>query len=495
MTEAFDILLSFEILLYIIAGLLVGIVLGAIPGLSGTLGIALMLPVTYHMEPISAIMFLSAIFTGGVYGGGVTAIMLNVPGAPGAVATTLDGYPLTRQGRQNEALGMGLIASVVGCLISYFLVFVLLQPLGVFVLNFQAPEMMILTLFALSIISTIKGDVTKTLIAGFLGLLLGTIGSTAFGRPRGTFGITELYEGIEIVPALMGLLAISELFFLVQRKSIVDAEDAIVQKSFQDILRGMGIALKQKVNTIRSAIIGLLIGLLPAAGATVASLVSYSQAQTFSKKKDTFGKGNPAGLVAAETANSGSEGGSMATMLTFGIPGGSAAAVLMAAFMVHGLTPGPFLVRDHMDLTYAVIIGNFFQGILLLGAGLLFIWYFSKVVLVPTRLLIPIVMVFSLLGAFSVRGIYLDVVLTLGFAIFALVMRKLDYPIIAILLGLILGASIDGELARTIVLYEGRFLELFQRPLFTIMTILTIVIFFIPAIQKMRNQRKGKTTS
>ncbi|MFD1414514.1 tripartite tricarboxylate transporter permease [Oceanobacillus jeddahense] len=490
-SEALGMLFSLEIVLYIIGGLIVGTVLGAIPGLSGTLGIALMLPITYYMEPISAIMFLSAIFTGGVYGGGITAVMLNVPGAPGAVATTLDGYPMTRQGKHNEALGIGLMSSVIGCLVGYLLVFVFLQPLGTFVLKFQAPEMMILTLFALSIISTIQGDILKTLIAGFLGLLLGTIGSTTFGRPRGTFGINELYEGIEIVPALMGLLAISELFFLVNRKFIVDSKTDIPKKSFRSIFAGMKISVKQKINTLRSSIIGLAIGLLPAAGATVASLVSYSQAQTFSKDKKSFGKGNPKGLVAAETANSASEGGSLGTMMTFGIPGGSAAAVLMAAFMVHGLTPGPFLIRDHLDLTYAVIIGNFFQGVFLLGIGLLFIWYFSRVVFIPTRLLIPIVTIFSLLGAFSVRMLYIDVIITILFAILALIMRKLDYPIIAILLGLILGASIDGELTRTILLYEGRYLELFQRPIFTIMLIITVIVFLIPVFQKLFNKNKA----
>lgn len=491
-SEAFSMLLSFEILFYILAGLIVGTVLGAIPGLSGTLGIALMLPVTYYMEPISAIMFLSAIFTGGVYGGGVTAVMLNVPGAPGAVATTLDGYPMTRKGMHNQALGIGLGSSVIGCVVGYLLVFIFLQPLGIFVLKFQAPEMMILTFFALSIISTIQGDVVKTLIAGFLGLLLGTIGSTAFGRPRGIFGINELYEGIEIVPALMGLLAISELFFLVQREFIIDEGTKMPEKSFRAIIEGMKISIKEKMNTVRSALIGLFIGLLPAAGATVASLVSYSQAQTFSKEKETFGKGNPSGIVAAETANSASEGGSMGTMMAFGIPGGSAAAVLMAAFMVHGLTPGPFLVRDHMGLTYAVIIGNLLQGVLLLVIGLVFIWYFSRVVFVPTRLLIPVVLVFSLLGAYSVRGLYIDVIITVVFAIFALVMRKLDYPIIAVLLGLILGATIDGELTRTIVLYEGRYLELFQRPIFTTMAVFTLLIFLIPAFRKLR--KKGEIT-
>jgi putative tricarboxylic transport membrane protein len=182
----------------------------------------------------------------------------------------------------------------------------------------------------------------------------------------------------------------------------------------------------------------------------------------------------------------------MGTMMAFGIPGGSAAAVLMAAFMVHGLTPGPFLVRDHMGLTYAVIIGNLLQGVLLLVIGLVFIWYFSRVVFVPTRLLIPVVLVFSLLGAYSVRGLYIDVIITVVFAIFALVMRKLDYPIIAVLLGLILGATIDGELTRTIVLYEGRYLELFQRPIFTTMAVFTLLIFLIPAFRKLR--KKGEIT-
>ncbi|OLO27864.1 hypothetical protein BTR23_18810 [Alkalihalophilus pseudofirmus] len=496
-SNAFQLLSSFNVLFFIFLGLIVGVILGAIPGISGTLGIALMLPLTYHMAPIDAIMFLSAIFTGSVYAGGVTAIMLNIPGAPGAVATTIEGYPMTRKGQQNQALGIGLISSVIGCLIGYIIIFIFLQPLGKFVLSFGAPEMLILTVFALSVISTIKGDFTKTMIAGVVGLMIGTIGATAFGRPRGTFGEISLYEGIQIVPALMGLLAISELFFLVQRKFITDEKkkDGENRKSLKPILDGMIIPLKNKINLLRSTIIGVIIGLLPAAGSTVASLVSYSQAQTFSKKKENFGKGEPAGLVAAEAANNGSESGSMATMLTFGIPGGSATAVLMAAFMIHGLTPGPYLVRDHMDLTYAVIIGNFIQGILLIGVGVIFIWYFSKVVLVPTRLLIPIVTVFSFLGAFSVRGLYIDVILTLAFAILALVMRKLDYPVIAILLGLILGSTIDGELTRTIVMFEGRYLELLQRPIFTTLFVLSIIIISIPFIQNIFNKKFKKASS
>lgn len=482
--DGINLLTSWTVLLYIILGLFVGIILGALPGVSGVLGIAIMLPLTYHMEPVVAIMFLTGIFTGSVYSSGVTAILLNIPGGPAAVATTFDGYAMTKQGRQNEALGIGLASSVIGGFLGYFIILFFIQPLGKFVLSFGAPEMLMLTIFALAVIGTVRGNMIKVLIAGTIGLMIGTIGSTAFGRPRGTFGINELYEGIEIIPALMGLLAVSELFFLVARKFIVN-KDASIQKNFKDIVKGMVYPIRDKFNLLRSSIIGLFIGLLPAAGATVASLVSYGQAQISSKRSKWFGKGEPSGIVAAETANNASEGGSMTTMLTFGIPGGSATAVLMAAFMIHGLIPGPYLIRDNMDMAYAVIIGNIFQMVFLLVLGLLFIWYFSKVVFVPTRILLPIIAVLAVLGSLSIRGVYLDTIITLIFAILGFMMRKLDYPIIALLLGIILGGIVDTELTRTIIMYEGRYEGLFQRPIFVGLIIITIAVVVFPLLRKL----------
>lgn len=480
--------------MFIILGLIIGVLLGSLPGVSGVLGIAIMLPLTYHMYPVDAIMFLTGIFTGSVYASGVTAILLNIPGGPAAVATTFDGYTMTKKGRHNEALGISLASSVIGCFLSYSIVLFFIQPLGRFVLSFGAPEMLMLTIFALAVIGTVRGNMIKVMIAGSLGLMIGTIGATAFGRPRGTFGQMSLYEGIEIIPALMGLLAVSELFFLISRKFIVD-DHAKVQKNFKDILKGMRFAFKDKINSLRSMIIGLFIGLLPAAGATVASLVSYGQAQVYSKRSDQFGKGEPSGIVAAETANNSSEGGSMTTMLTFGIPGGSATAVLMAAFMIHGLIPGPYLIRDNMDMAYAVIIGNIIQVIFLLVIGLVFIWYFSKVVFVPTRLLIPIIAVLTVLGALSIRGVYIDVTLTLIFAILGFVMRKLDYPIIALLLGIILGGIVDNELTRTIIMYEGRYEMLFQRPIFMSLVFLTVLVFMIPFVRNVLKKNRGNSPS
>ncbi|QQK77812.1 tripartite tricarboxylate transporter permease [Salicibibacter cibarius] len=488
--DGFDLLMSWTVVLFIILGLILGILLGALPGVSGVLGIALMLPLTYNMAPIDAIMFLTGIFTGSVYSGGVTATLLNIPGSASAVATTLDGYPMTKQGKQNEALGIGLAASAIGSFLGYFIILFAIQPIGQLVLQFGPPEMLLVIMFALSVIGIISGSMLRALIAGVVGLLLGTIGATAFGRPRGNFGITELYEGIEIVPALMGLLAISELFFLISKKSIVD-ENVSVQRNFKDFLKGMLYTFKDKINAFRSTLIGIGIGLLPAAGSTVAALISYGQGKTHSKRGENYGNGEPSGVVSAEAANSSSEGGSMTTMLTLGIPGGSATAILLAAFMVHGLLPGPYLIRDHMDMTYAVIVGGVFQTFFLVIIGIIFVWYFSKVILVPSRLLIPIIGVLAILGAYSIRGLYIDPLITLIFAIVGLVLRKLEYPVIALLLGLILGSIVDGELARTIVMYEGRFEYLLTRPIFVTMLVLTVIMFCVPLIRK----RYGKSIS
>ncbi|WP_018923048.1 tripartite tricarboxylate transporter permease [Salsuginibacillus kocurii] len=492
--EGLNLIMSPTVLLFIILGIIVGIFLGSLPGISGVMGIAIMLPVTYQMEAIHALMFLTGIFTGSVYASGVTAILLNIPGGPGAVATTFDGYKLTQKGRQNEALGIGIGSSVLGGVISYVLVLFFIQPLGQLVLSFGAPEMLMLTLFALSVIGAVQGSIIKVFIAGTLGLMLGTIGATAFGSPRGTFGQASLYEGIEIIPALMGLLALSELFFLISRKFIVD-DGAEVQKNFKDLLRGVAQPFKEKVNSIRSSLIGMFVGLLPAAGGTVAAILSYGQAQMYSRKKENFGHGEPSGVVAAEAANSSSEGGSMTTMMTFGIPGGSATAVLMAGFMIHGLIPGPYLIRDDMDLAYAVILGNIGQMFILLVLGIIFVWYFSKIVMIPTRLLIPIIGVLAILGALSIRGLYIDVILTLIFAFIGFVMRKLDYPIIAILLGIILGSIVDTELSRTIIMYENNPMQLFERPVFVIMLVLTIIMFLFPTLQKLYGKSREKSSS
>lgn len=486
--QGIETLFSWSPLMYMVLGLVVGIVLGAIPGLSGSLGIAILLPTTYYMTSVDAILFLSAIFTGSIYAGGVTAILLNIPGSPGAIVTTLDGYEMTKQGQQMKALGIGLGSSFIGCIFGYLVILFFLQPFGKLVLSFGPPEMLILTFFALSVICVMEGSIVRTLIAGVLGLLIGTIGATAYGRSRGTFDIPELYEGIQLVPALIGLLAIAEIFFLIYKESIVENK-LTNQRNFKDLIEGLFIPFKYKINLIRSAFIGLFIGLMPAAGSSIASVVSYGQAQTWSKNKGKLGKGHAEGIVAPETANNASEGGAMATMMSLGIPGSGATALLMVAFMIHGLSPGPYLIRDHLDLTYAVIIGNIIQGFLLIGLGLLFIWYFSRLALVPTKILIPIVIVLSFLGALATRGLMVDVALALAFGVLGLIFREYNYPIIALLLGIILGPNLDVQYTRTSVLYSGQYEILLQRPAFLGIFALTLIMFIIIIFKSIRDRK------
>lgn len=473
--EGISLLASLEVMMYILAGLAVGILLGATPGVGGTLGIGLLLPLTYHMTPINGIMLLSAIFTGSVYAGGVTAILLNVPGTASSVATTFDGYQMTMKGKQNQALGIGLGSSVIGCVLGYIIIIIFLVPLGKFALKFGPPEMVLVSILVLTIIGTMKGGMVRAFMVGAFGLMLGTVGATTWGRARGTYGILALYEGIPLVPSLMGLLAVAEMFSLIQRNYVVK-DMATVERDPKVIVKSMLVPFHQKLNSLRSLIVGMIVGLLPAVGSSVASIVSYSQAKVASKHPEEFGKGSEEGIVAAEIANNASEPGSMATMLTFGIPGSSATAMLMAAFMVHGLTPGPFLVRDSMDLTYAVLVGNLFQGIVLLGMGLLFIIYFSKIVLVPTKYIVPVVVVLSFIGAYSLRAQIADGVVMLTMCFLAYIMRKIDFPVLALLIGLILGATLDTQISRTVLMFEGRYDRLFQRPLFVGLLVVIAVI-------------------
>ena len=485
-------ILTWQVLATIFIGLIVGIILGAIPGIKGTTGIAILLPFVYYFDPIISIMFLSSIYTGSAYGGGITAILMGIPGSSGGVATIFDGYEMTQQGRQNEALGIGLMCSAVGCLVSYLFVLVAMKSIGGIVLKFGPPEILMIILFALSIVGLLKGELTKSLLVGVFGLLLGTVGATAFGKPRAIFGILTLYEGIPLAPFSVGLLALSQLLVIINRKNIF-REGVAVQNKFSDILRGFKYPLQDKLNVLRSSLAGIIIGLLPAAGSGIAATVSYGLAQKYSSKRENFGKGEPSGLVAAESANNACEGGAMATMMAFGIPGSGATALLMAAFIMVGFNPGPYMMRESMSMVYAVVWGNIITAFFLVAAGLVFIKYFCKVVLVPTQILTSVITVLAVVGAFTMRGLHIDVYLLGIFTLLGLLLRLADFPVLALVLGFMLGKGFDGELSRTITMFSGRYHLLLNRPVFVALALLNVAVFLVPVVQylyrKYRNAR------
>ncbi len=482
MMDGLSIILMPQVLLSIFFGLVLGVTFGAMPGIKGSTAIAIMLPFVYYFDPIVSIMFLSSVFTGSNYGGGILAILMGMPGNSGAIATVFDGYEMTKNGRQNEALGIGLLSSAAGALVGWLFVLFAIQSIGKVVLKFGPGEMLMLTLFAISIIGLLKGEISKALFMGVIGLLLGTVGASAYGVPRGTFGNILLVEGLPLAPVTIGTLAISMIIVLVGQDSIVHS-DSEKQNKFSDITKGLLYPLRDKLNVLISGIIGVIIGLLPAAGSSIAATLSYGFAQTHSKNRKNFGNGEPSGVVCAESANSSCEGGSMATMMAFGIPGSGVTAMIMAAFMIAGYIPGPYMVRENMDVAYAVVWGNIISAVLIIAVGLVFIRYFCKVIYIPTQILATVITVLAVIGAYGVRYLYLDVLVLYIFALFAYLLRMADYPVLPLVLGFILGGLADAQFARTVALYSDRYHILLDRPLFVVLLVFNILIFASPVFR------------
>ncbi|RJQ57414.1 MAG: hypothetical protein C4530_12560 [Desulfobacteraceae bacterium] len=474
-------MMTWDMPLWVVGGLLIGILLGAIPGVSGVLAITLLLGPSYYMPALQAIIFLTSIYTGSIYGGGISAVLLNIPGTPSAIATGFDGYAMTQAGRHNRALGASIFSSAVGCFISYFIVLLLFLPMGKIVLKFGPAEMLTVVIFAMTSVGMVRGEVLSTVLLGLFGILVGTIGSSPYGHTRGTFGQDALFEGIPIIPALLGLLAVSELFVMVEQKYIIRSGSR-PRQSIREILRGMRLAIERPKNLIRSSLIGTGIGLMPAAGSTIAAMVSYGVAKRGSLTPERFGKGDPDGIIAAEAANNGSEGGAVATMMLLGIPGSVTTALLIAAFMIHGMNPGPFLIREHLDFAYAVILNNFIQAGMLLVMATLFVNYFARLIYLPTRILAPAVMVFAVVGALSPRGLIIDPVIMVVFAAFGYIIKKLDYPIMGFILGFILGELVDREFLKSYLMYADDLTDLLSRPIFLVITALTLLSIIWPLV-------------
>ena len=326
------------------------------------------------------------------------------------------------------------------------------------------------------------------MLAGLFGAMLGTMGMSSTGAIRGGFNIMFLLDGIPVIPALIGLFAFSELFFLMEKEYITES-GGIIARDLRKIIQGFYTALKYPLNLIRSSFIGVIIGALPAAGATVANIVSYNEAKRFSRHPETFGKGDPEGLVAAEAANNSSEGGAMATMLALGIPGGQATAVLIGAFMLQGLLPGPRLFYKHMHVVYGLIAAEMIEEIVLVGAGLVVAYYFAGIVTIPTRILIPIIAMFCTVGSFALRNTMFDAYLMFVFGLIGWIMRKHRYPVIAVVLGIILGPIADNELIHTHQLFAGDLSVFFTRPISLALLCMSIFAVAFPYI--LRRLRKG----
>ncbi len=466
-------------------GIVIGLIFGTIPGLSISIGMAIFLPLTLHMDFLPAILFLTAIFTGGGFGCAIPAILMNIPGTSASVATTFDGYPMARRGEHNQALGIALIASVIGTAFSYLILLLFIGSIADLVLKLGPSEMFLVSLWGMSLIAILQdGSFAKGLLAGVFGLTLGLIGVSDLGIFRGTFGSVYLFDGIPAIPALIGMFAASELFNLIRDDYlIVDKQKR--KLNLNQILSGVSQGLAYPFVILRGGLIGTIIGSIPGVGSSVANLVSYASAKRQFDNNKTFGKGDGRGVIASEAANSSSEGGSMATLLALGIPGGGGTAIMLAAFAAHDVTGGPRFLSQNTDVVYAIILGNFIQVGLLAIMGLAFIFLASSIVKVPLRLLIPTVLVMALLGSYAHTGSIIGPITVTIFAIIGWVMRRYGYPVAATVIGILLANMVEGELLRTYQLTSGRFITyVFDRPITLMLLLLFALSLFYPLFKK-----------
>lgn len=482
---------SIEPWLWVIPGLLIGLIFGSIPGLQISMAMAVFLPVTFGMDFLQAMLFLTAIFTGGAYGGGVTAILMNIPGSSSSIATAFDGYPMARQGKHNEALGLGLAASVIGAFVGYILLLLLINPLATLVLKIGPMEMVVVVLWGLTLIATLNdGSLSKGLLAGFFGLMLSQIGMSTTGVMRTTVGNPHLLDGIPVVPAMIGIFAASELLRL-RGSSYLVQDEAQRDISFGRILRGAGETFRYPGVLIRGSLIGAVIGAIPGVGSSVANLVSYGEAKRTSRTPETFGKGAPEGVIAAESANSSSEGGSMTALLALGIPGGAATAVLLAAFSFHNIIGGPSFIRNQTDVVYSIILGNLGQVVLLAVIGLMMLRVLGMVVRVPLAYLVPSVLAMCAWGGYGITGTIAGPLTVAAFAALGWLMRRNDYPVAATVIGLLLGRMMEGELVRTLQISNGQPLNyLLERPMALGLFVFMVIVLVGAPLLKTLRQRK-----
>lgn len=476
-------------ILMMAGGMFIGILFGSIPGLTATLAIALLIPFTFGLPPIPSLILLLSIYNGGMYGSSVTAITIRTPGAPASAVTVLDGYALALKGKAGTAISISCIAGTIGGLFSVGVMIFLSPPLSRIALKFSPVEYFSVALFGLSTIFAVSGkSLIKGMIAGTLGLILSTVGiDVHLPVPRFTLGISALQGGLPFVPAVIGLFALSEAFRLVEKGGVLTKITAKIETIFPTWAEFKG-TLKE---TFRGSVIGTLVGMLPGAGATMCAFIAYSETKRTSKHPERYGTGELNGVASPEAANNAVTGGAMIPMMTLGIPGDAVTAVLLAAFIVQGLMPGPLLFRDHMDIVYPIFAGMILSNLMMLAMGLALLPFTSAIAYVEKEVLVPIVAIFGIVGAFAMSGATFEVGVALFFGILGYVLERYDFPLAPVCLALILGPIAENSLRQSMIMSNGDPTIFFTRPISLILLILAGLSVTVLLVK----QRKGVIVS
>lgn len=477
-------------LLAMFAATVVGVTIGCLPGLSAAMGVALLLPVTFGMDPATGLIVLGGIYCGAIFGGSISAILIHTPGTPASAATAIEGYQLTLRGQAAKALTVACFASFCGGLLSCLSLYFFSPILAQLAMKFKSPEYFWLSLFGLTIIAGVSSrSILKGLMSGVFGLLLSTIGMDPMeGVPRFMFGQSTLYNGINTTCALIGLFSMSQVLILAEKK-IVERANAT---DFKDKFGLSGAEVKKISPTIiRSWLIGNIVGILPGAGASIACFMGYNEARRFSKHKEEFGKGSIEGVAGSEAANNAVTGGSLIPTLTLGIPGESVTAVLMGGLIIHGLQPGPELFTTHAGMTYTFFAGFVLVQFFMLGIGLLGCKGFARISRLSDAILIPSIFLLCVVGSYAIHNNYIEVIIMMIFGVIGYLARKFDLNAAAIVLGLILGPIGEKGLRRSLLISDGDPSILFSTPLCWALIALCIVGVLSPLLME-RVERRMK---
>lgn len=484
MLDALFSALSLDVLFATAIGSVCGIIIGGIPGLTATMAVALLIPVTFSFSPLIGLALMGGVYAGAMYGGSIVAILLSTPGTPAAAATAIEGYPLTKQGKGGLALKVSVISSFIGGTFSIFVLLLVSPILAKFALKFGPPEYFLLALMGLTgVISVSSGGVNKGIISGILGLIIALIGTDPMsGALRYTFDIAELYEGVSFMPALIGMFSITQILSLSTKTTTRENIDLATIKR-EKMPKGL------KAPITIGTIVGTIVGIIPGEGATIAAFLSYNIARQKSKLKHLFGKGNVEGIAAAESGNNACVGGSLVPLLTLGIPGNTVAAALMGGLMIQGLIPGPELFTTHGEITYGFIFSLFVANLVFLIVGLFLAPYFAKISLTPSPILIGAISVFAIIGSYAINNSLFDVWLMLFFAFVGYFLNKLGFSLSAVILGMILGPIAENGFSQAMTISNGSYFIFFDSVAAKVLWVIIILLLLQPVFSYFQNKK------
>jgi putative tricarboxylic transport membrane protein len=490
---AFGLFATIDNVLVLFVGVLVGCIVGAIPGMTATMGVALALPFTFYMNPVTGILLLLGVYKGGIYGGSIPAILIKTPGTPAAACTVLDGYPLAQKGQANKALHMALYSSCVADFISNIALIFFAGSIAAYALKFGPPEFFTLILFSLTIIAGVAGDsLSRGLISAMLGLFLATIGlDLIYGTERLIFGEPELMGGLKFIPVLIGLFAIPEII-----------NHYTIRHGAGDKIKNLGNDgvtmvewLRCLKSVIRGSFIGVMMGAIPGIGGAPSAFLSYSEAKRTSKVADNFGKGELEGIAASESGNNGVAGATMIPLLALGVPGDVITAVILGAFMIHGLQPGPILFEQNITLVYAIFMGIMMSSVYLLIVGKLGIRVFARISDVPNSFLYPVVLVLCVFGTYAVGNTMFDILIMIIMGLVGYFMLRFKIPAAPFLIAFILGPLLEDSFRQSLQLSRGSFEIFIRNPICWFFIALTIISLGLIVRRNLKNPNLAKALS